>query len=213
MRERTGEVFRIAEDNAPLDGLTVSRKVGNGIYCFSLGRNTDISGEEYRERKLLISLSGSFSLTSSSAQYEVKPGEAVITEAPSLFGIKTVEESVYMEVELGRKTMVSDRVKDGEVFSLKDLVPYRDDSIVNLDVVSSDDMKFVVMAFDGGTALSPHAAPGDAVIFALEGEGIITYEGKEHTLHEGENFRFRKGGMHAVKADRRFKMALLLTLA
>lgn len=56
------------------------------------------------------------------------------------------------------------------------------------------------------------AAPGEALIFALDGEGIIGYEGKEHHIRAGENFHFAKGGKHFVKANGRFKMALLLTL-
>ena len=57
-----------------------------------------------------------------------------------------------------------------------------------------------------------HAAPGDALIFALDGEGVIGYEGKEHVIHAGENFRFARGGKHYVRADKRCKMALFLTL-
>ena len=70
----------------------------------------------------------------------------------------------------------------------------------------------VVMAFDAGTGLSEHAAPGDALIFALDGEGIIGYEGQAHTLKAGEQFRFAKNGLHWVKAEKPFKMGLLLTL-
>ena len=70
----------------------------------------------------------------------------------------------------------------------------------------------VVMAFDEGTGLTEHAAPGDALVFALEGKGVIGYEGKEHALAAGEQFRFAKNGKHWVKAEGRFKMALLLTL-
>ena len=36
-------------------------------------------------------------------------------------------------------------------------------------------MKFVIMAFDEGTGLSEHAAPGEAIIFALDGEVKIYY--------------------------------------
>lgn len=103
-------------------------------------------------------------------------------------------------------------IKAGEVFKLADLVPYQENKIVNMDVVSNDAMKFVVMAFDEGTGLAAHAAPGEAIIFALDGEGIITYEGEDHVIKAGENFHFAKGGMHAVKANKKFKMALLLTL-
>ncbi len=69
-----------------------------------------------------------------------------------------------------------------------------------------------IMAFDAGTELSEHAAPGEALIFVLDGEGVIGYEGKEHPIKAGENFRFAKAGIHSVKAAKRFKMALLLTL-
>lgn len=103
-------------------------------------------------------------------------------------------------------------VKAGEVFQLSNLVQYQDGKIVNMDVVHNDKMKFVVMAFDKGTGLSEHAAPGEAMIFALDGEAIIGYEGKEHVLKSGENFHFAKAGKHYVKADKKFKMALLLTL-
>ena len=103
-------------------------------------------------------------------------------------------------------------VKAGEVFKLAELVPYQDGKIVNMDVVHNDKMKFVVMAFDEGTGLSEHAAPGEALIFALDGEGVIGYEGEDHPIKAGENFHFAKGGMHSVKASGKFKMALLLTL-
>ena len=103
-------------------------------------------------------------------------------------------------------------IKAGEVFKLAELVPYADGKIVNMDVVHNDKMKFVVMAFDEGTGLSEHAAPGEAIIFALDGEAVISYEGKDHVVCAGENFHFAKGGLHSVKATKKFKMALLLTL-
>lgn len=107
---------------------------------------------------------------------------------------------------------MNELIKAGEVFRLAELVPYAEGKIVNMDVVHNDKMKFVVMAFDEGTGLSEHAAPGEAIIFALDGEGLIGYDGKKHPIKAGENFRFAKGGLHSVKAMKKFKMALLLTL-
>ncbi|WP_251375020.1 cupin domain-containing protein [Peptoniphilus rachelemmaiella] len=107
---------------------------------------------------------------------------------------------------------MNELVKAGEVFRLEDLVPYEEGKIVNMDVVHNDKMKLVVMAFDEGTGLSEHAAPGEAIVFALDGEGVIEYEGKDHTIRAGENFHFAKGGLHSVKATKKFKIALLLTL-
>lgn len=83
-------------------------------------------------------------------------------------------------------------VKAGEVMKLKDLIQYEDGSISNLDVASNPSMKFVLMAFDAGTGLTPHRAPGNAIIFALEGKATIGYEGKDYVINAGENFRFEK---------------------
>ena len=84
--------------------------------------------------------------------------------------------------------------------------------IVNKDIINEPKLKFVLMSFAAGTGLSEHAAPGEALIFALDGEGVIGYEGKEHTIKAGENFAFAKNGAHWVRAEKPFKMALLLTL-
>ena len=89
-------------------------------------------------------------------------------------------------------------VKSGEVMKLKDLISYEEGSIANLDVVSNSTMKFVLMAFDEGTGLTPHRAPGNAIILRTRRKGTIGYEGKDYTLSAGENFRFDKNGLHSV---------------
>lgn len=100
----------------------------------------------------------------------------------------------------------------GEVVRLADLLPYREGRVVNMDLAHNEGFKLALMSFDAGTGLDEHAAPGEALVFALDGEGIIGYEGSEHVIHVGENFKFDRGGRHYVRADRPFKMALLLTL-
>ena len=95
---------------------------------------------------------------------------------------------------------------------MADLVPYQTDKIINMDLIQSDQLKFVVMSFDQGTGLAEHAAPGDAIIFALDGQGIITYEGQYHQIQAGQNFHFAQGGRHSVQVSTPFKMALLIDL-
>lgn len=126
--------------------------------------------------------------------------------------MRTVEGSVNTEMSVRKENMMNEAIKAGEVFRLGDLVSYEEDKIINMDVVHNDKMKLVVMAFDEGTGLSEHAAPGEAIVFALDGEGIIEYEGKEYLIKAGENFHFAKAALHSVKATKKFKMALLLAL-
>jgi quercetin dioxygenase-like cupin family protein len=216
MNERTGEVFSIGADNPPVSGCTISKEIQpgeNAITYFSLAAGTDISAEIHPYHKLLIVAEGSLEVYGSDGtSKELKTGDSIVTVADQAVGMRTVTGAVYTEIAVRRNDIMNEAVKAGEVFQLKDLVPYAEGRIVNMDVVHNDKMKFVVMAFDEGTGLSEHAAPGEAIIFALDGEGIIRYEGEDHLIHAGENFHFAKGGLHAVKAEKRFKMALLLTL-
>ena len=217
MKEKTGEVFSIAKDNAPIDGCTISKEIHageNSVTYFSLAKHTDISAEIYPYSKFLIIADGSLEIYGTD-QYQktLNIGEAIMTPSGLPVGMRTEEGTVYTEISIRKENAVMNEViKSGEVFKLSELVPYVDGKIVNMDVVHNSKMKFVVMSFDEGTGLSEHAAPGEAIIFALDGEAVIGYEGKDHHIKAGENFHFAKAGLHSVKAQKRFKMALLLTL-
>lgn len=216
MKEKVGEVFSIAKDNQPVLSCTISKAVhggSNDIIYFSLAKNTDISAEIYPYYKLLIVADGSMEVYGGDGfSRELHTGDSIITLTDTPMGMRTSEGAVYTEMSIRRKDTMNEPIKAGEVFKLAELVPYVDDKIVNMDVVHNDKMKFVVMAFDEGTGFSEHDAPGEAIIFALDGEGVIGYEGKDHPIKAGENFHFAKAGLHSVKATKKFKMALLLTL-
>lgn len=216
MKEKAGVVFTIAEDNRPVPGCTISKEVyqgDNAVTYFSLAKDTDISAEIHPYGKLLIIADGVMEVYGSEKnEARVSDGEGVFIPPDVPAGIRTETGCVYTEISVRRNDVMNEAIRAGQVFKLADLVPYQDGKIVNMDVVHSDSMKFVVMAFDEGTGLSEHAAPGEALIFALDGEGVIGYEGEEHRIRAGENFHFAKGGLHYVKADQKFKMGLLLTL-
>lgn len=216
MKDKIGEVFSIAEDNQPVPGCTISKAVHSGtndIIYFSLAKNTDISAEIYPYHKLLIVAEGCMEVYGADGFCKrLRSGDGIITFADIPMGMRTAEGVVYTEITIRKEDIMNEAIKAGEVFKLAELVPYADGKIVNMDVVHNDKMKFVVMAFDEGTGLSEHAAPGEAIIFALDGEGVIGYESKDHLIKAGENFHFAKAAMHSVKATKKFKMALLLTL-
>ena len=216
MKEKIGEVFSIARENAPAAGCTISKEVHGGetaIIYFSLAKNTDISAELFPSHKLLLVSDGSVTVYGArKTQRLLHTGECVLTPVDTPVGMRTEEGAVYTEISIRRNDTMNEAVKAGEVFKLAELVPYAEGRIVNMDMVHNDKMKFVVMAFDKGTGLSEHAAPGEALIFALDGEAVIGYEGTDHPIKAGENFHFAKGGLHSVKATEKFKMALLLTL-
>lgn len=216
MNEKAGVVFSIAKENAPVPYCTISKNVVSGknsITYFSLAANTDISAESHPERKLLIVNGGDLEVFTREGQSRfLKEGEFLLLPSGITAGMRSKEGVVYTEIALQKEDSMNQAIKAGEVFKLADLLPYQDGKIVNMDVVKGEGMKFALLSFDKGTGLSEHAAPGEAIVFALDGEGIIGYEGKEYPIKAGENFHFAKGGRHYVKANSRFKMALLLTL-
>ena len=201
-------VFRIADKRPARDGMTISRNTGlgtkTGVSFFSLGKNTSISRESYDSTAIYIAAEGKgdFIVGEPSVRCEMIEGSVLIVPPATLCGMESGEGIIYTEI-----------ITDKEiVMKLKDLIPYEEGSIANLDIASNSSMKFVLMSFDEGTGLQPHRAPGNAIIFALEGKAVIGYEGKDYPIEAGENFRFEKNGLHSVTADGKFKMALLLVL-
>lgn len=216
MKEVAGRVFSISKDNIPIPGCTVSKEICGGdntISIFSMAEDTDISAEIFPDHKLVVVSEGRVTVYKSDGSEKIlEVGDGIVTEVDTPVGFKTDIGVVYTEIAIRRKDIMNKAIKAGQVFKFAELIPYQDGKIVNMDIVHNDKMKFVVMAFDAGTGLSEHAAPGEALIFALDGEAVIGYEGVDHPIKAGENFHFAKGGLHSVKADKKFKMGLLLTL-
>ena len=117
-------------------------------------------------------------------------GDLLVIPGGTLCGVQSDTGAIYTEIIIKQEATMNNIVKAGEVMKLKDLISYEEGSISNLDVASTDTMKFVLMAFDKGTGLTPHRAPGNAIIFALDGKATINYEGEDHVISAGENFRF-----------------------
>ena len=216
MKEKVGKVYSIAEDNKALEGCTVSKEVygrENYIAYFSMAEDTDISAELFPYYKLLIVAEGEIEAYGFSEKTKIlKQGDSIFTPIEIPVGIRTKSGAIFTEIAIKKEDFMNKAVKPGEVFKLGELLEYQEGKIVNMDVVHNDQMKFVLMAFDAGTGLSEHSAPGEAIVFALDGEGIIGYEGTDHVIKAGECFHFAKAGRHYVKAVKNFKMALLLTL-
>jgi len=217
MKEKTGEIFSISNDNPTVKGCTVSKTIysenGYDINYFSLAQNTDISAETYEYPKICIVNSGKMDVyTADNKVWELNKDESIVLPMGEPVGMRTKTGCIYTEIAIRKESNMNEVLEAGKVLKLADLLPYQEGRIVNMDLINDPKLKFVIMSFDEGTGLSEHSAPGEALIFALDGRGIIGYEGQEHKIKAGENFKFAKNGKHYVKADGKFKMALLLTL-
>ncbi len=211
-------VFTIEQMRPIRDGMTISRDAGlgseNTITFFSLGKGTSISQERYDMTSVYIGAEGNadFVIGEEKNKLKLSSGDVIIVPGKTLCGVECDTGAVYTEIIIKKEIIMNNILKTGEVFKLKDLIQYEEGSISNLDIVRNDTMKFVLMAFDEGTGLQPHRAPGNAIVFALEGQAVINCEGKDYNISAGENFCFEKDGLHSVTANGKFKMALLLVI-
>lgn len=216
MKGQAGKVFSPAEEMAPVAGCTVSEAIsaagGNNVVWFSLAAGTDISAESYERRRLWFVAAGEMEAVEEGRETPLKAGDFFAAPIGAPVGVKSDVGAVYLEISLQEGKSMNKVIEDKKVFQLAELLPYQEGKIVNMDLVQSPNLKFVLMSFGAGTGLDEHAAPGEALIFALDGEAVIGYEGKEYTVHAGENFKFAKNGRHYVRAEKNFKMALMLEL-
>lgn len=93
---------------------------------------------------------------------------------------------------------------------LKDSITYGEKSIVSRQLIKSPAGNVTLFAFDEGEGLSEHSAPYDALVQVLEGEAEIVIGGTPYRVSEGKFIIMPANIPHAVKANGRFKMMLVM---
>jgi quercetin dioxygenase-like cupin family protein len=96
---------------------------------------------------------------------------------------------------------------------LKEHIEYSPDSVVSNTLKQNPAGTITLFAFDAGQGLSEHSAPFDAVVQVIEGEGHFIIGGKHHDLKEGQLIIMPAKVQHAVKAEQKFKMLLVMLKA
>ncbi|MFA5098082.1 MAG: cupin domain-containing protein [Candidatus Margulisiibacteriota bacterium] len=96
---------------------------------------------------------------------------------------------------------------------LEGLVSYQKGQIVSKTLAQNGSVSLTLFAFDEGEEISSHESDGDAMVIALDGEGLITIGGKEHLLEKGKTIVMPAKIPHAVHAKKPFKMLLIVVFA
>jgi len=93
---------------------------------------------------------------------------------------------------------------------LSELVEYQAGSVVSRTLIDKEAGNVTLFAFDEGQGLSEHTAPYDALVYLLDGEADTSISGKAQRLSSGEAIIMPANEPHALKAAKRFKMALVM---
>jgi quercetin dioxygenase-like cupin family protein len=98
----------------------------------------------------------------------------------------------------------------GKVQSLASCVDYQEGSIVSREILKKETGTLTVFAFDQGQGLSEHTAPFDALVNVIDGEAEILIDDQPHIAKAGEFIILPANVPHALKAEVKFKMLLVM---
>ena len=90
------------------------------------------------------------------------------------------------------------------------LVDYQSGAVVSRTIIERNTGTVTLFAFDEGQGLSEHTAPFDALVYLIDGEAEITIAGKAFHLKGGDLVIMPADKPHALKAEKRFKMMLIM---
>ena len=94
--------------------------------------------------------------------------------------------------------------------NLEKLINYQDGSVVSREILKLPTGTMTVFAFDAGQGLSEHTAPFDATVYIMDGEAEVKISGQIHIAKKGEMLIMPAEKPHSLKAEKRFKMLLIM---
>ena len=98
----------------------------------------------------------------------------------------------------------------GKALKSRNLVGYSKGAVVSRTIIEKKTGTVTIFSFDKGQGLSEHVAPFDAMAEILDGEAEIVISGKPIRVKAGEFIIMPAKKPHALKAVKRFKMALVM---
>ena len=96
------------------------------------------------------------------------------------------------------------------VEQLSAMIEVQSGAIVSRTLLKAVNGSTTLFAFDAGQELSEHTTPNEALLIVIEGETLASIRSVVHNLHEGDVITLPANQPHAVKADKQFKMLLIM---
>jgi quercetin dioxygenase-like cupin family protein len=98
----------------------------------------------------------------------------------------------------------------GITINLVQGVDYAEGAIVSKTLLDKKAGTVTLFAFDTGQGLSEHTSPYDATVLVVDGEALLMIGGKPVRAVAGELVIMPANVPHDVRAEKRFKMLLIM---
>ncbi len=105
---------------------------------------------------------------------------------------------------------MTDNDKREQSINLASDIPYAAGSVISKTLLDKKSGTLTLFSFDAGQGLSEHTSHYDATVIVTEGAATLVVGGVRHIVEAGEMFIMPANIPHAVKAEQRFKMLLVM---
>ncbi|MHB1127020.1 MAG: cupin domain-containing protein [Bacillota bacterium] len=101
-------------------------------------------------------------------------------------------------------------IEFSKALELSQLVNYQEGQVVSRTLAQNDAMNMTLFAFAAGEGLSAHTAPGDALVYIMDGQAEVTIGEDKLTVGKGQVVVMPARVPHALDARENFKMLLVV---
>ncbi len=102
-------------------------------------------------------------------------------------------------------------IEKQKILELEKEIEYSEGQVVSKTLVQNELVSITLFSFSKGEEISSHKSGGDALVTILDGNALITIDGKKYHLKKGESIVMEKGLPHALFAESNFKMILVVS--
>lgn len=136
-------------------------------------------------------------------------GDSIYKDNGSSLGFSAKEDSILLSLTLKDNLKINNFEND-KVINLEQYTQLVKNSATSNSLVQSKSLTVTLFSLDAGEGLSTHAASGDAMVIALDGDVNIHIADKPYDVTKGDLIVLPFGIPHSLKAIKPFKMLLIV---
>ena len=208
------EIYNLNADTKVIAKSVVSKRIFDcenahvDVFAFDAGEELD--HEMLFCDSLAWVVEGGASLHYGERQMRLGGEQACLIEKKVWRKLVFNEPTKYVSIDFKEDLMI-DHLPKAAIFSLAGAVEYEEGKIVSKTLVKNESGSMSLLSFSKDQQLSTHAAPGDALLIALDGEMKLTIGDEHFDIKKGDTIVLPGKIPHALKVAGKFKMLLIVT--
>lgn len=208
------EIYNLNADTKVIAKSVVSKRIfdceNTHVDVFAFDAGEELDHEMLFCESLAWVVEGGASLHYGERQMRLGGEQACLIEKKVWRKLVFNEPTKYVSIDFKEDLMI-DHLPKAAIFSLAGAVEYEEGKIVSKTLVKNESGSMSLLSFSKDQQLSTHAAPGDALLIALEGEMKLTIGDEHFDIKKGDTIVLPGKIPHALKIADKFKMLLIVT--